>query len=215
MLPEAAEIWAELDDETELIGREFEPWRPILAIARLFEGHGVDGLEERMRMTMRAYQEEKADVDTGDRATQVLKAILRKAVGDQASDILDVSDMSDVFPERSAEIKVEPSNLQSMIESIGDEEGFNTEWASPKSIGWQLKALRFMKGRNPKTSKRERFWTISADAFTGLCQAYGVVKMLANNTESPLSNHDTPSTNVRIDQNGLNVRTEVEDEVRV
>ena len=215
LLPEAAEVWAELDDETELIGREFEPWRPILAIARLFERHGVDGLEQRMRTTMHAYQEEKADVDIGDRATQVIKAILYQRAEDRASDVLDVSDMSDVFPEGSAEIKVEPSNLKIAIESLGEEEAFNTEWASSKSIGWQLKALRFNKGRNPKTRKRERFWTITADAFIGLCQAYGVVKVATGKTEPLISNHDTPHVNVRIGQNGLNVRTEVEDEVRV
>ena len=213
LLPEAAEIWADLDDETELVGREFEPWRPILATARLFESHGVDGLEERMRATMWAYQEEKADIDTGDRATQVIKAILKQEAGDRASDVLDISDMSDVFPEGSAEIKVEPSKLKPIIENLGEEEGFNTEWASPNSIGWQLKALRLKRGRNPATRKRERFWTITTDALIGLCQAYGVVRAFTQNASLKGSNHDTPDINVRIGQNGRNVRTE--DEVRV
>ena len=65
---QAGLTWAELDNETELTGREFEPWRPILAVARLFERYGVDGLENRMRQAMRAYQEEKNDIDSGDRA---------------------------------------------------------------------------------------------------------------------------------------------------
>lgn len=213
--PEAAEIWAELDDETELIGREFEPWRPILAVARLFERHGVEGLEERMRMTMRAYQEEKADVDLGDRATHVIKAILYQQAGDRASDTLDVTDMSDIFPDGLAEIKVETSKLETTIKSIGGDEGFNTEWVSPVKIGRKLKALRFQKGRNPQTRKRERFWTISADVFIGLCQAYGVVRTITKKTESPHSNRDTPQVNVRSGQNVRNVRNESEDEVRV
>ena len=74
---------------------------------------------------------------------------------------------------------------------MGEEEGFNTEWATTNRIGWQLKALRFKKGRNETTKKRERFWTITADAFTGLCQAYGLIKMVGNSKVS-FSKPDTP-----------------------
>ena len=215
LLPEAAEVWAELDEETELIGREFEPWRPILAVARLFERHGVSGLEERMRVTMRAYQNEKAEIDTGDRATQVIKAILFQNAGDRVTDVSAISDISDVFSEGSALLKIEPSRLKTIIDSLGNEEGFETEWASPKSIGWQLKSLRFKKGRNPSTKKRERYWTISAGAFFGLCQAYGVVKSSSRNSDSQSSDQDISETNVRNGQNVRNVRPSVEDEVRV
>jgi hypothetical protein len=45
LLPEAEQIWAEFDSETSVVGRNFEPWRAILVVARLFERHGVDGLE--------------------------------------------------------------------------------------------------------------------------------------------------------------------------
>ena len=215
LLPEAAEVWAELDEETELIGREFEPWRPILAVARLFERHGVSGLEERMRATMRAYQEEKAEIDTGDRATQVIKAILFQNAGDRVTDVSAISDISDVFSEGSALLKIEPSRLKATIDSLGDDEGFETEWASPKSIGWQLKSLRFKKGRNPSSKKRERYWTITAGAFFGLCQAYGVVQSSLGKSEYQSSDQDISETNVRNGQNVRNVRPSVEDEVRV
>ena len=45
----AEEIWDELDDEEDVVGREFEPWRAVTAVARLLARHGVDGLEGRMR----------------------------------------------------------------------------------------------------------------------------------------------------------------------
>ena len=123
----------------------------------------------------------------------VIKAILYQQAGDRASDISDVSDMLDIFPKGSAELKVELSNLKTVIESIGGDGGFNTARVSPGKVGCQLKASRFKKSRNPQIHKRERLWTVTPDVFIGLCQAYGVVKTLAsNNKESPLSNPDTP-----------------------
>jgi hypothetical protein len=93
---EASQTWSELDDEVGLIGREFEPWRALIAVARLFERHGVEGLEGRMRQVMEKYQQEKVDIDNGDRATQTLRAILWQELGG-ALDVSDVLDIKDVF----------------------------------------------------------------------------------------------------------------------
>ena len=87
LLPEAEAVWIELQRETTTAGREFEPWRAILAVARLFERKGVKGLEERIRGVMTRFREEKEDVVEQDRAIPVLKALL---------DLADVSDVSDV-----------------------------------------------------------------------------------------------------------------------
>ena len=130
-----------------------------------------------MRQAMTAYQEEKADVDTEDRATQVLKGILYQQLGEKASDVLAVSVISNVFPDGAEKITVQPSKLKETIDKISEDEGFNTEWVSAKSIGWQLKALRFTKGRNPTIGKREKFWEITVDGLVGLCQGYRLITM--------------------------------------
>ncbi|MCZ6866295.1 MAG: DUF3854 domain-containing protein [Chloroflexi bacterium] len=146
LLSEASGVWAELDNETELVGREFEPWRPIIAVARLFERHGVEGLEDRMRQAMRDYQEEKSDVNTGDRAVQILRAILFKELGDQALDVLDISTVLAVYSEKSKTVVVQPKDLAETIKEVGQKEDWDTDWASSRAVGWQLKALRWLTG---------------------------------------------------------------------
>ena len=49
------------------MGREFEPWRALIAVARLFEAQGVAGLEAQIRSVMHAYQREKAELLDSDR----------------------------------------------------------------------------------------------------------------------------------------------------
>jgi hypothetical protein len=219
LLPEAGRVWAELDGEIELTGREFEPWRAIIAVSRLFERYGVNGLEGRMREVMRAYQEEKADLDTGDRAVQVLRAILYEWLGDKGLDILDVSDVSDVFPGGPEQVKFNSSNLAATIQQIGSLEGFDTDWVSPNTVGWQLTWLRFARERDPNSRKRTRFRTMSAEGLLALFDAYGLVRWgpVAN---SQVFKGEPHPENVQIGQNVQNVQQadhgqEEDDVVRV
>ena len=69
-----------------------------------------------------------------------------------------------------AKISVQASKLAETIDQMSTDEGFNAEWASARSIGWQLKALRFTKVKNPATGNRERLWEITIDGLVGLCQ---------------------------------------------
>jgi peptidoglycan/xylan/chitin deacetylase (PgdA/CDA1 family) len=215
LMPDAAEVWAELDNETELIGREFEPWRAIIAVGRLFERHGVGGLEGRIRQLMRSYQEEKADVDNGDRALQTLRAILYQKLGDKALDVLDIMD---VFPGESEKIMVNSSQLAETIKQIAEQEGMNSEWVSSRAVGWQLKALRFERERDSSSSKRTRLRVITAQRLVKLCQAYGLVKWSPPDDFSTLCTFEGnyPHANVQNGQNVQNVQSESDiDEVRV
>ena len=93
LMSEAERIWAEFDTETSAVGREFEPWRAILAVARLLERHGVDQLETRMRHLMNNFREERQNVLDGDRTVVVIQALL------QLADIKDISDIMDINSE--------------------------------------------------------------------------------------------------------------------
>jgi len=193
------QIWAELDDETEIMGREFEPFRPVLAVARLLERHGVDGLEQRMRSAMWAYQGEKQDMGATDRAAQVLRAVLLQVTGKDASDVSDVSDNSDVWFERIEEIRVQATPLSETIKKMGEENGFETEWATANAVGWQLKALRFEKWRDPKTEKRGRARTIDIESFKALCIAYGILRPSHSDETSETSNPSETSEQTSTD----------------
>lgn len=200
LLLQASEIWADMEDEVEVIGREFEPWRAILAVARLFERHGVVGLEGRIRDAMRAYQEEKADLNVGDRTVQTIRAMLYDQIGDAALDILDISAVLVILPEGPAELKVHPKKLTETILEIGKREGFDTDWATPRAIGWQLKKLRLKKGRDSGTSDRTRFWKITVDNLIGLGRAYGLIKQSPPHQNNVQNGHNVQNVQAEQDE---------------
>jgi hypothetical protein len=195
LLPEAAKVWTEMAETKELVGRAFEPWRAVIAVARLFERHGVKDLEARMLDVMRAYQQEKADANTGDRAVQVLKAILFEHLGVPKSDVLDLSGVSDVLRGRGRELKIQARELSEAIKNMGESEEWDTEWATPRAVGWQLRTLRFEKDRDTTSTKGTRLRVINTDSLISLFQAYQVVS-----SDIP-PDSDPPPQNVR------NVRT--------
>jgi hypothetical protein len=174
LMAEAAEIWGELQDEVTMTGREFEPWRALIAVARLFERHGVEGLEGRLRQTMENYQKEKDDIDTSNRATQTLRAILWQQL--DGLDVSDVLDITDVCKVRSNKIIVTASKVSETIKVLGEEMGWDVEWATAKAVGWRLRSLRFEAGRD-SSKNRNRSRTMEGEAFVELCQGYGLVKL--------------------------------------
>ena len=157
LLPKAAEVWTELDYERELTGREFEPWRAVIAVARLFERYGVIDLEQRMRSAMHAYQDEKADLNADDRTTQVIRALLISNLTDTRLDVSDISNVLDISTEGCKQIKVNASRIGEAIMTLGREEGFDTEWVKPRAVGWKLKSLRLKPERDPTSKKRIPF----------------------------------------------------------
>ena len=186
LMMEAKEVWAELDDEDEVVGRDFECWRAVFAVARLLDRHGAHDLENRMRTVMGAYQEEQVEAGD-DRAVQVLRAVFMKATGVPSSDVPDVSAKSDVLLQGVDEIKVTATELAETIVEIGNSEGFDAEWANARSVGWQLSLLRFGKWRNPGTKKRSRFRTMKPNDLRALCLAYGVIRPTPRNKTSETS----------------------------
>jgi hypothetical protein len=94
--------------------REFEPWRAILAVARLFERHGIEGLEGRMRDLMDRFRKERPEILGEDRTVQVIRALLRLA------GITDISDVSDIG---SQEVTVSASEVAETLKVLQEESG--------------------------------------------------------------------------------------------
>lgn len=161
LMIDAESVWAELDYETETVGREFEPWRPLLAVARLFEQLGVDGLEEDVRSVMRAAQREGQALSEDDRTVLVIRALLETA------GLNDMSDMSDVS---SGEIIVTASNVAAGARTLARQAEVPIS-LSPQAAGKILRSLRLRPGRTGK----ERFWLTNAKQLVGLGRAYGVL----------------------------------------
>ena len=65
--------------ESALVGRNLEPWRAILAVARWLDELGAEGLWGRMDRLSLAYQAERPELETSDITVLVLKALRRLA----------------------------------------------------------------------------------------------------------------------------------------
>jgi hypothetical protein len=144
LLPEAARVWAEFDDETTTVGREFEPWRAILAVARLIERHGVQGLEARMRGLMEQYRPQRSEIVGLDKTRLAIQALLRIA------DISDISDVSEV----TGEIAVSAAQVVDAIDEMPNVPGAydddiyqEKQWPNARSVGRVLRRLRVRQER--------------------------------------------------------------------
>jgi hypothetical protein len=122
-LPTAARVWSELDQEVDTVGREFEPWRAVLAVARLVEQQGVEDLEARMRALLAAYQDEKSNgLVEADWTVLVVRALVCAI-----SAIRDSGDISRWEGALSA------TQIVQLIKDQADEDDEDTEWATPAS----------------------------------------------------------------------------------
>ena len=160
---EAKQVWPDFDRETELVGRSFEVWRAPLAVARLFERHGVAGLEATIRRVINAATQEKRE-DSSDYTTKVVEAI--GAVVFAVSDVSDVSDKSDVYTETFTAEQI----AKKIVELADLDE--DMEWATAKRVGWIFSSLRLPK--KPDSSKKKtRFRKITRELVISLLLSYG------------------------------------------
>ena len=74
---EAADMWNTMSTETSVVGRDWERWRAIMTVARLFEQHGVADLTSDMVKIMSGYQEQKDDLEGTSRIVLVIRALMR------------------------------------------------------------------------------------------------------------------------------------------
>jgi hypothetical protein len=188
LLPEAERVWTELDGETAAVGRDLEPWRAVLAVARLFERHRVDGLEARIRGVMAAYAEEKAEAVAADWTTQVIRAL--RALVDESlpSDTLDTSDAADTL---RGGVGFSSSQISEKAKSLADEGEESGEWATPTRVGKMLSKLRLKRERQGDR-KRSRRWLVNRDQLARLERAYGLTIPSRNDEKTNSEVSDPP-----------------------
>lgn len=186
LLSEAKACWAELDAETSLVGRQFEVWRAPLAVARLFEKYGVEGLEGTIRTILSASMEEKQE-ELSDHTTLVVRAIAAFCFG--VSDISDVSDKSDILRER-----VSATEIADKVKELA-EAGEETEWATPKSIGWIFSSLRLPKEIDTSTKKKTRYRKVDEDLIFDLLCSYNLRSLIPSIVQLETSETSDPPKN--------------------
>src|SRR5262245_41288979 len=74
-LPALSACERRVNDESDLTGRNLEPWRAILAVALWLDENGAEGLSKRMRDLSIGYQKERNDFETADMVRLVVCTI--------------------------------------------------------------------------------------------------------------------------------------------
>jgi hypothetical protein len=168
LLPDAERCWVELEEETDVIGREFEPWRAVIAVARLFDRLGVAGLEQRIRDVMSAHREERPGADEGDWTGDTICALLELLAGRDVRDIRDVGDITSEAIDIGAEHVVEQLKLRA------SDLDTDATWATSRRVGRLLGRLRYRQA--PGRSKGRR-WHIPREMTVAVARSYGLLNL--------------------------------------
>lgn len=155
-LPEAQSINNELNSETELTGRDFERWKPILMVARLLEQQGKVGLEEEIREIMALYFKDEASDITSDEKIPLIVEELEK--------------LFDNKPLSEKEVKFSVSEFTTGLTLRAREAGIlpDDKSYSPKLIGKLLQSLRTKDER----TKKGRYRRVTRDIVTYLKKVF-------------------------------------------
>jgi hypothetical protein len=179
-LARAAAAWRALDGESGVVGRAYEPWRAVLAVARLVEEHGRGGLGTRMRGLMAGYQAEQAALSADDDTTEVVRGLVYWM--EYTVDGLLENDASPAQMAWAWTVAV-PVPSGTVVEGVrraapeGRLAGMAPRAAAVRA-GQVMARLRFAPARGPKPL-RERGWAVTAERVATVARAYGVPTALA------------------------------------
>ena len=201
---EAVDVWNHTSSETSVVGRDWERWRAIIAVARLFERHGVKDLEADMRKVLSLYQEEKDELEGTSRITFVIKALMRIAKLKE-SDVWTFTDVSDVSPEK---LKVSASQIADVLKGIITEEQGEGEpvegdddeslaWVNARSIGRILSKLRFKRERD-KSRTRGKVRLTTPQEIVQLAIAHHLIHLSNQTSANGEVSGETSETSVNV-----------------
>lgn len=148
-LPELAAYERRVNTESDLTGRNLEPWRAILAVALWLDENGVDGLSERMRALSLGYQSERDDFENDDLTRLIISTVCTVCTVDTV-----FSGVPPDFTVTTAEITEKAKEL-----AADDEWGVDLETLNSKRVGWILKRLRLQQAKRQKRGE-PRKWTV-------------------------------------------------------
>ena len=183
LLVEAETVWDELEDDAGYVGRDFEPWRAVVATARLLDRHGAQGLEEGVRAAMKRYFAERADILGDDWTLAVVRALvgyaeehLDDAGEPQQGQMSDMSDMSDIADMSMGEWTLSATQVSVMVKAQLDEDDDEEDKPSHSMVirvGKILAHLRLSAVRDSK-KRRSRGWRFSLDDVKRLALAFHI-----------------------------------------
>lgn len=148
-LPALSACERKVNDESDLTGRNLEPWRAILAVALWLDDNDVEGLSKRMRDLSVGYQSERADFESDDLTRLIVCTVCTVCTVDTV-----LSETPPDFTVTTAEITNKAKEL-----ATDDEWGIDPETINSKRVGWVLKRLRLKQAKRQKRGE-PRKWTV-------------------------------------------------------
>lgn len=171
----AARAAYEQTESVRLSGPGFEPWRPLLATAKVLEDAGVSGLLARIRTLAVAYQVEKADFEYPD-ATRLAVLAIAELAG-----VSDVSDVTGRFgrytsdtPWLKENVRFTANEVAEKVNTLAEEEDLVDDghaYTNARKVGRIFERLRIARDREPG-KKRTRFRIITRGDALKLLYAY-------------------------------------------
>jgi hypothetical protein len=199
-------MWNTMSTETAVVGRDWERWRAIMTVARLFEQHGVAHLTSDMLKIMSGYQEQKDDLEGTSRIVLVIRALMRLVKLPEADKwtSADVSDMSETRVRVQASQVVDMIKIALQEDSEDEDEGERDEgevkqktsrWPNAKAVGIILSKLRLPKDRET-SSGRVRHRLISQKEVLQLAIAHHLVHLTNNMSDMSAHVHMSDDTSL-------------------
>jgi hypothetical protein len=176
-LRHAADCWSQLDADPIVVGREFEKWRPVLAVARLLEFCGCSELESRLRALFHSYQAERMELPVQDDTIDLVRALIELAE-DVIPGVLESIEHPRI-PARLArhDVFMENEMIADAIARVVDRPIDPDDPRIMMRYAPILSRLRFRSVRQGHA--RTRGWMISLARLHELALAYGVPTRLA------------------------------------
>lgn len=151
----------------ELSGRNLQPWRNVLAVAKWLEEKGVSGLYQRMHSLAMNYQKERPELELADMTRLVIQALCNCAIS--------ANKANSAINKKNGHFETKVSDVVDVAQSIVEED----EWDIDKEkiinrwVGRVMGKLRFDQVSRPG-GKGSRRWKIDLQYLVQLAKSYNV-----------------------------------------
>jgi hypothetical protein len=155
-----------VNEDGELTGRNLEPWRALLAVARWLDDRGVPDLWKRMSGLSVAYQQEKPELESSDLTALVIRALCHCAIKSMSA--IDIGS-----PPQPFVFKTEDITAAAKLVIAEEELDLDPEKVTSRRIGRTLGRMRFRQEPRPG-GKGSRLWTMSRSDILRWASLYSV-----------------------------------------
>lgn len=172
-LPELPGYETWVNDNARLTGRNLEPWRAALAMAKWLEDQGATGLWERLEKLAVDYQRERPNLEMSDLTGLVIRA-MGILIGQQleAGEVGRVSGVNGVSGVKGAYQLSTKSITDAARKIVEDEEmDIDPEHVTSRRVGRALGKMRIAKA--DQSGGKQRGWAITLGELERWCVSYG------------------------------------------